>query len=136
MGTLVVGLLVVALSAGAAVAGYLAVQRRWEAELRRQHNDVAGFIFGVIGIAYGVLIATVVVAVWHEFGAAELTTAQEANAVAELYTLGEDLPAPSGPQVREYARAYVKSVVEDEWPLLGQGQASPRWRGPSRVSCS
>src|SRR2546421_486570 len=51
MGTVVAGLMVVSLSVCAALAGYLAVQRRWAAALRKQHNDVAGFIYAVIGIA-------------------------------------------------------------------------------------
>src|SRR5262245_57774221 len=126
MNTLAVAVLVVSLSVAVAVAGFLVVERRWAATLRRQHNDVAGFIYAVLGIAYGVLIAFVVVVVWQDFNTAELTTQQEANAVADLYALAEAFPAAGGQQVQDLARAYAQSVVEDEWPMLNQGQASPR----------
>ncbi len=126
MGTLALGLVVVSLSVFAAVASYVAVERRWASDLRKQHNEVTGFIYAVLGLIYGVLIAYVVVVVWQGFHTAQLTTEQEANAVADLYSLAEDLPAGWGLQVREVARAYAQSVIEDEWPLLGQGQASPR----------
>jgi hypothetical protein len=126
MGTLLVGMAIMALCACAAVAGYLAVQHRWATELHKQQNDVAGFIYGIIGLAYGVLMASVVVAVWQEFTAAQLTTEQEANAVADLYEFSDDLPGASGARIRELAREYLQSVIDDEWPLLMRGQTSSR----------
>src|SRR5262249_38477305 len=66
------------------------------------------------------------VVVWQNFHTAQLTTQLEANAVADLYTLAEDLPADAGLPLQELARAYAQSVIEDEWPLLSHGEASPR----------
>src|SRR5262245_36073457 len=126
MGTLILGLVVVSLSVLVTVASYVAVERRWASDLRKQHNEVAGFIYAIVGLVYGVLIAYVVVVVWQNFHMAQLTTQLEANAVADLCALAEDLPDGRGLPLQELTRAYAQSVVEDEWPLLGHGEASPR----------
>ena len=60
---IVSGLLVVAVSVLIAVAGLTLVQRLVPSRLRREHNDVAGFIYAVLGVIYAVLIALVVIAV-------------------------------------------------------------------------
>jgi len=117
---------IVGLSVLAALLGFALVERRCARGMRQQHNDVAGFIYAVLGVIYAVLLAYVVIVVWQDFSAADLTTQQEANQVADLYGLADQLPAPYDARVRELARAYARSVIDDEWPLLDRGQASPR----------
>jgi Protein of unknown function (DUF4239) len=126
VGTALAGVTVVGLSILAALLGFLLVERRCARGRRQQHNDVAGFIYAVLGVIYAVLLAYVVIVVWQDFAAAHLTTEQEANQVADLHSLADELPAPFGARVRELARAYTRSVIDDEWPLLNRGQASPR----------
>ena len=62
----VIGLLLLAVCAAmfVSVVGLAVVQRLVSSELRKQHNDVAGFIYAVVGIVYAVLLGLVVVAVW------------------------------------------------------------------------
>ena len=38
------------------------VQRLVPSQTRKQHNDVAGFIYAVLGVVYAVLLALVVIA--------------------------------------------------------------------------
>ena len=45
------------------VVGHTVVQRIVPSQLRQQHNEVAGFIYAVLGDIYAVLIALVVIAV-------------------------------------------------------------------------
>ena len=60
-------LLVVVLPVLLAVGGLLLVQRLVPPRLRREHNDVAGFIYAVLGVAYAVLLAFVVIVTWETF---------------------------------------------------------------------
>jgi hypothetical protein len=85
---LVPGLLGISLFVFASVAGLILVQRFVPIELRKQHNDVAGFIYAVVGIAYAVLLGLVVVAAWEQYQIANDTTEREANELAELFWLG------------------------------------------------
>jgi hypothetical protein len=99
------------------------VQRLVSAESRQRHNDVAGFIYAALGVIYAVLVALVVIAVWEEYQAASETVEQEANAVAEIFWLAHRLPEPEGTHIQELARSYAHEVVDNEWPLMEQGQA-------------
>jgi hypothetical protein len=106
-----------------ALAGLELVQRLVPASSRQPHNDVAGFIYAALGVIYAVLLALVVIAVWEEYGAANDTVEQEANALAEIYWLAHRLPEPEGSHIQELCRSYAEEVVHIEWPLMEQGQA-------------
>jgi Protein of unknown function (DUF4239) len=106
-----------------ALAGFELVQRLVPAASRRQHNDVAGFIYAALGVIYAVLLALVVIAVWEQYGAARETVEQEANAAADIFWLANQLPEPRGTHVQELVRSYTEEVVHREWPLMEQGRA-------------
>ena len=105
------------------LGGLELVERLVPADSRRQHNDVAGFIYAALGVIYAVLLALVVIAVWEEFDAANDTVEQEANALAEIFWLAHRLPEAEGTHIQELARSYAHEVVDNEWPLMEQGQA-------------
>src|ERR687898_3355798 len=121
--TVVYGVLVVCGACLAAVIGLAIVQRLVPATIRKEHNDVAGFIYAVLGVIYAVLLALVVIAVWEDFGRARETVEQEANATAEIFWLAHRLPEPEGVRLQELTRSYAEEVVEREWPLMREGQA-------------
>jgi hypothetical protein len=79
--SVVYGILVVCGASLAAVAGLMLVQRLVPATTRKEHNDVAGFIYAALGVIYAVLLALVVIAVWEEFGRARIMVESEANAL-------------------------------------------------------
>jgi hypothetical protein len=99
------------------------VERLVPAQTRQQHNDVAGFIYAVLGVIYAVLLALVVIAVWQSFQAANETVDQEANATAEIFWLGNRLPEPEGTHIQELCKSYAEEVVNKEWPLMERGEA-------------
>jgi hypothetical protein len=92
-----------------AVAGLVLVQRLVPPERREGQNDVAGFIYAVLGVAYAVLLAFVVIAVWHE--------------LAGVYYNASQLPERT--RIRHLARTYARVVVQEEWPLMKRGKTSP-----------
>jgi hypothetical protein len=110
----------------AAVLGLILVQRVVPPTQREEHNDVAGFIYAVVGIAYAVLLAFVVIVVWEDYESAKETVESEANELAGVYLLADRFPGSSGERVQELARSYAKTVVEEEWPLMEEGEASER----------
>ncbi len=65
-----------------AVAGLLLVQRLVPSGPRQEHNDVAGCIYAVLGVAYAVLLAFVVIAVWQDYQTAKTNLESEANELA------------------------------------------------------
>jgi Protein of unknown function (DUF4239) len=109
-----------------AVAGLLLVQRLVPPERRRKQNDVAGFIFAVLGVAYAVLLAFVVVAVWQDYETAQTNVESEAHELAGIYYLASRMPEPERTKVQELVRTYTRVVVEEEWTMMKRGQTSPR----------
>jgi hypothetical protein len=122
--TTVYGVLTVCAVVLVAVAGLAAVQRLVPAPLRLEHNDVAGFIYAVVGVIYAVLLALVVIAAWEELETARATVREEASALAEIFWLARRLPEPDGPRLRELARSYATVVAEEEWETMAQGEGS------------
>ena len=63
MATAFYGVLTVCVVGLVAVAGLEGVQRLVPTSRRQEHNDVAGFIYAVVGVIYTVLLALMVIAV-------------------------------------------------------------------------
>jgi cytochrome bd-type quinol oxidase subunit 2 len=124
--TIVFGVLVVIGVCLVAVAGLALVQRLVPAEKRQQHNDVAGFLYAVVGVVYAVLLALLVIAVWERYQEARETVESEANAVADIAWLAHQLPETERHQLQELARSYAQEVVDEEWPLMEQGSEGGR----------
>jgi Protein of unknown function (DUF4239) len=123
---IITGLLIVALAILIAVGGLVVVQRLYSTDQRKQHNDVAGFIYAVLGVAYAVLLGLMLIAVWEKWNAAETITYDEANELAGIFYWAHALPQPQGHHIQELVRSYAEVVVEEEWPLLAQGRSSPK----------
>src|ERR671920_438986 len=119
--TVVYGVLVVIGVCLAAVAGLELAQRLVPSEKRQENNDVAGFLYAVVGVVYAVLLALLVIAVWQHYQKANETVESEANGVAEVAWLAHRLPEPERHVLQEDARAYAQEVVDQEWPLMEQG---------------
>src|SRR5215216_4771340 len=109
-----------------AVVGLVLVQRLVPPDLREEQNDVAGFIYAVLGVAYAVLLAFVVIAVWQDYETAQTNVESEAHELAGVYFLASQMPEPQRTRVQDLARTYARVVVEEEWPMMERGQTSPR----------
>jgi hypothetical protein len=105
--------------------GLALVQRLVPPDRREEQNNVAGFIFAVLGVAYAVLLAFVVIAVWEDYQTAQINVESEANELAGVYFLASRLPESERTHVQDLARTYARVVVEEEWPMMEQGQTSP-----------
>jgi hypothetical protein len=118
--TLAAGVLIVGGFVGSTlVAGYL-VARFTPGDVRLAHNDRAGFILAVIGVVYAVLLAFVAIGTWERFDQAEARSYEESEALATVYRDAESFPDAA--PLRAMLRAYVRSVIDDEWPRMRRGQ--------------
>ena len=109
-----------------AIGGLIVVQSLVPSARRQEYNDVAGFIYAVLGVAYAVLLGLMVVAVWQDWQAAKDTATEEANELAAVFWLAHYLPESQARDVQELARSYARVVIQEEWPLMRQGKASPK----------
>ncbi len=62
-----------------AIAGTLLTRRWVGAETLKSNNEVAGFIYAVIGVVYAVLLGFSAIIVWEQYDKAIVVVEQEAN---------------------------------------------------------
>jgi hypothetical protein len=106
---------------GSACAGLVVFDRLVHVDIRRAHNELAGFTVAVISVVYAVLLAFIAIATWESYATAEEVVQSEADYVGALYrdTLG--LPGQMGQDVRGDLESYIATVVHREWPMQHQG---------------
>jgi hypothetical protein len=108
-----------------AVGGALLVRRKIGVETLASHNDVAGFIYAVVGVVYAVLIGFTAIIVWEQFQGAQEVGEREANKLADLYRNAKVFPPQVRDEIHTRLRAYGHAVVEKEWPAMADHKASP-----------
>ena len=101
---------------GVAVAGALLVRRWATVEVLERHNEVAGFIYAVIGVLYAVLLGFTAIIVWERFNEAQTNVEKEANELGDLFRNAQAFAAEDfREELETNLRSYVRLVVEKEW---------------------
>ena len=118
-------LFVVAMPA-VAVGCALYIRRTVGTEVLARHNDVAGFIYAVVGVVYAVVLGFTAIIVWEQFRSAQENVEREANALADLYRDSRVFPADVRDAVEIHVINYARLVVEKEWPAMAEGESSPQ----------
>ena len=119
------GIAIVLLAASLAAAGAALVQRLVPVQLRKSHNVAIGIIYGGLYILFGVMVGFTAFLVLDKYNAAQETVQNEAGDVEELYEIAERFPEPKRSQIQESVAVYARTVIDDEWPLMGEGLESP-----------
>jgi hypothetical protein len=96
-------------------------------DVRREHNDLAGFILAVIGIVYAVLLAFVAFGVWQRFDQAESRVYDEAGMLTIVYRDASSFGLQSR-RLRGDIRDYARTVAREEWATMASGGSSQRAR--------
>ena len=127
--TWVLGVLVVGLAAAVSGLGLLVVHRFVPTEVRRAHNDIAGYVSNIAAFVYAVMLAFLAVGVWEDYGKAQLTAQLEAAAASDVFRAAEGYPEAFRQRVREGIRAYIDIVLGEEWALQARDRMNDGgWR--------
>jgi len=110
-------LALVVVPTAAAVGFQLLVRRSIGVDRLALNNEVAGFIFAIIGVVYAVLLAFVVIAAWEKFSEGQTSVAKESAAAAALFYYSEG-PEPEAAKLRESLVRYLKAAIESDWPAM------------------
>jgi hypothetical protein len=120
-----IGAIIVGVSAGVAVLLYL-VQHVIPHSVRSEHNDVAGFVYAVLGVLFAVMLGFVVVNEWESLEATKINTFTEASELGSLYWNSRALPPAIGRALEKTTKDYATTVIGTEWPLMAVGESSPQ----------
>src|SRR5947209_921630 len=111
---------------GLAVALMLLLRNPIKSSMRDMHNDVAGYVFAVVGVLYALLLGFVILASWEHIGAAETDVQREAASLSALYEMTVGLPQATQQPARTEIRRYTSLVINEEWSALSHGHSSPK----------
>jgi amino acid transporter len=81
----------------------------------KENHDVAGFILGIVGVLYSVILGFTVVNVQTRYNVVLQTVHTEAVAIADLYRDATFFPSSDRDAIRTNLRNYVNYVVNHEW---------------------
>ncbi|WP_165252356.1 bestrophin-like domain [Paludisphaera soli] len=123
-----VGLLLFPGCIAAALGGLALARRSLHRHELEKIQDVASYLYAVVGTLYAVILGLIVVDSMTKFSEARLTAEAEANALADIALFASRLPGDGPHRVRELAEAYIRSVTDVEWPLMQQGRGSDETR--------
>src|SRR4029453_6413222 len=127
--TWVLGVLVVGLAAAVSGLGLLVVHRFVPTEVRRAHNDIAGYVSNIAAFVYAVMLAFLAVGVWEDYGKAQLTAQLEAAAASDGFRAAGGDPGACRQGGREGIRAYVDIVLGEKWALQARDRMNDGgWR--------
>ena len=104
----------------AAVAAGLAwyARRSVRLETLQQHHEVGSAVFLQLGVIYAVLIAFVFSEVWGEYNTAASAVNQECAGLHGVAVLAEGLPPEARDPIVADLQAYLRDVVDLEWPAM------------------
>lgn len=136
-------LLILAATITPAILGFFIVHRQVPFEIRRNHNDVAGFVFSAVGVMFGVLLAFVVVVVWEQYDVTRSNTQHESSAAISLnHAMGAYHDTGHAPDLRPTLFRYLQTIIDQELPALAHLHQPPptnqaleaMWRGVSALT--
>ena len=93
------------------------------------HAEISAPMLGIVAAVFGLLLAFVIIIAYQNFLEADDNASREAAALSSILRDSAAFPEPGGSNVRRAVGAYVRSVVEDEFPQMREGTDSDVARG-------
>jgi hypothetical protein len=125
-------ILVVVGSTALAVCGMLLVRSRFVLDDLQHHHEVAGYLLGVVGTLYAVLLGLVVVDVQSKHQQARTMEETEASCTADLFHLANAFPDAQRIPIQNALIDYVNVVIDYEWREAVNPDTRSRSSGPLR----
>jgi len=100
------------------------LRRKYPTTLTEQQQNTMIGPFSFIATLYAFLLGFIVVNLWQSFKEARHTTTKEAETIVVLDRLAEGFPASRSFQTALFE--YVKSIRENEWPAMADGETSKK----------
>ena len=124
LATLLWGIAIVGGITVLATLGALLVRHWVPVEVLERHNEVAGFIYSVIGVMYAVLLGFTAIIVWERYDQAQTAVENEANELGDLFRDAQAFPDEDRKEIETKLRSYIRLVIEKEWPAMAENKTS------------
>ncbi len=109
-----------------AVGPFMLIRSKYAALLPDRSHDMAVAVGVRLGVLHGLLLALVFSVVQTEYLEQRSLIAKEAASTARVYFNLERFGDPAADALRETVKAYVREVIDGEWPDLAYAKLSPK----------
>ncbi|QWE11932.1 DUF4239 domain-containing protein [Polynucleobacter sp. AP-Titi-500A-B4] len=89
-----------------------------------EDSEYAGYIYNAMGVVFSLVFAFVTVLVWQNYNGVSDAVAKEATTLNNMYRIYSAFPPEVERKGKEGLRAYVNTVINEEWPMLSNDQFS------------
>ncbi len=94
-------------------------------KILKKHHDIAGFIIGAFGVLYSVFLGFTIVSSQQNLNNIILEVNEEAYLSESLFQAANAFPQETKIEIQQKVMTYVKSIINDEWPLMYKKEESP-----------
>jgi hypothetical protein len=108
--------------AAVAVVAHSALRTFVSPERLSEHHEVAGFLMGVVGVLYSVVLGFLVGTVWTGFASAQQTSDLEAGYVGDAFNFAGQMQAPQRAELQRAIARYAMDVRGASWGAGGGPQ--------------
>jgi hypothetical protein len=95
------------------------------AERLSEYNDVPGFLMGVVGVLYSVVLGFLVGTVWTSFASAQQTTDLEAGYIADAFNFAGQMQPPQSRELQRIIARYALAVRDQSWSTAPRDRNDP-----------
>ena len=114
-------LMTIGLSVTFSVGMQLLTRWCYGVDLVEANHEVAGFKFAVVGVAYGVVLAFVVVSVWDSYERTNGNAEVEAERIYNLFRTTYNFPVETGKNMQRALIDYAIEVRDKDCPAMKKG---------------
>ena len=93
---------------------FLIVRRFVHHDILKKHHDIAGFVIGVLGVLYGVLLSFTIISSQNQVVQIVTQVDEEAYLIADLYRIVQVFPEKPKSEMIRTLWNYLKSVIDEE----------------------
>lgn len=95
------------------------------AERLSEHHEVPGFLMGVVGVLYSVVLGFLVGTVWNSFAVAQQTTDLEAGYVADAFNFAGQMQPPKRAELQRIIARYALAIRNENWATVPRDRNDP-----------
>lgn len=95
------------------------------AERLSEHHEVPGFLMGVVGVLYSVVLGFLVGTVWTSFASAQQTTDLEAGYIADAFNFAGQIQPPQSRELQRIIARYALTVRDQNWSEAPRTRQDP-----------
>jgi Protein of unknown function (DUF4239) len=113
----------VGITVAVGLAGFQ-LTRRWVRGVHgdeHSHNDVVSFYLAAMCVFYGITLGMLAIGIWQAYSDVDTKVGEEASVAAAIYRDVNNFSDPERAALQADLRAYVRQVVDIEWPLQRRG---------------